>query len=116
MSIDHQGLMALQEGEEFTSLKAHPAFQKLVELAQKQVLAQWHALLTLPTEEIERARGFIEGANFVLEYADAKVVQAELVRRHAQEDQRAALESQFSTQAQQRAGGRRRMVPGATLD
>jgi len=116
MTIDPKDLSVLQEGDEFASLKAHPAFQKLVELSQRQVLDQWKALLTAAPSEVERIQGFIDGANFVLEYADAKVVQAEMVRRHAYEDQRRALESQFSAQAQQRTGSRRRLVPGATLD
>lgn len=116
MNLSQEHLAVLQDSEEFVSLKQHLGFQKLIEIAQREVLTRWTALLTLPKDEVEFAQGFIAGANFVLEYADAKVVQAELVRKHAQEDQRAALESQFAAQAQQRAGNRRRMVPGATLD
>ena len=116
MSPTSEEMEVLRECEHFESLLQHPGFQKLVEVAQKQVLGQWTALLTTEPAEIQRVQGFIEGANFVLEYVDAKVVQAELVRKHSREAERATLESQFASQAQQRERGRRRVVPGATLD
>ena len=116
MNLTSEQVEVMRDGEEFESLRQHPAFKKLVELARDQVLERWNTLLTASPDVIERVQGWIEGANFVLEYADAKVVQAELVQKYAQADQRAALESQFAAQSQQRQTGRRRVVHGATLD
>lgn len=116
MNLTQEQMAVLRDSEEFASLRTHPGFVKLVTLAQEEVLKAWSALLEIAPEELARKQGWIEGANFVLEYADAKVVQAELVRQHAQADQRAALESQFAAQAQQSSRPKRRMVTGATLD
>ena len=98
----------------YADLLKHPAFIELVESSRKAVLTQWTLLLTAPPEEVKRIQGFIEGANYVLEYVDAKASEARLLIEHHEEDRRNAFDSVRSAAAAQRERSGRRVSVGAS--
>ena len=106
----------LQNADKWRGLLSHPGFQLLLEEARKSLLSRWSSLLEIPPEELPRAQGFIEGVNYVLEFADARVTEAALVVEHRRADQIAALESQRGSETLQRERRYRGVRVGADID
>jgi len=115
MELTEPQRQVLRYSEHFRSLLEHPGFKLLVEEAKKAVCSQWTGLLTVSPDDLKHVQGFIEGANFVLEYADVQVVQAEAIRHREEENRASAIQTVLQSQAALRARTRRGMVPGADL-
>ena len=113
---NEESARVLRESEHFKSLLEHEGFRLLVAEAQKEVCSQWDRLLTVDPKDLQRIQGFIEGANFVLEYANAQVVQAKILLERQEANRAADLESVLAAQAAQRERTQRRVVYGASLD
>jgi hypothetical protein len=74
-------------------------------------------MLTIRPEDVQRAQGFIEGMNFVLEYANAQIAESRLLLDSQEGDRRDAFESVRAAAAAQRERiGRRSGVGAASLD
>ncbi len=117
MTPDSETLGAIRKHALYEELLKHPAFTELVETSRRAVLSQWTLLLTARPEHVERIQGFIEGANYVLEFANAKVAEARLLIDHHEEDRRASFESvRAAAAAQRERTGRRASVGAAAID
>lgn len=82
----------LREHPEWKSLLEHPAYKNLIATARGALLASWSQLLTVKPEKLEAMQGFIDGINYVLEYADARVSSAEQLLAARREDDEATVE------------------------
>ena len=117
MTPSRESVDAIRQNALYEELLKHPAFIALVEDARKAVLSQWTTLLTVDPQHVTRIQGFIEGANYVLEYANAKVAEARLLLDHHEEDRRASFESvRAAAAAQRERAGRRASVGAAGID
>ncbi len=106
----------LRASEHFKGLLDHPGWKLLVEAAQPTIARQWSALLAADGKEMPRLQGFIEGANFILEYGRAAINDAQRVIDQHRRDQEAALEEARTSEAFQFQRTNRRARLGASID
>lgn len=110
--MDEADLKKLKEAPEFRNLLQDPGFAKLCAAAREVVMERWRLLLIAKPDEIQRIQGFIEGANYFLEFADAKVTEAQAIADRQRADREEALRER---EAQQTQRVERRLRNGATL-
>lgn len=82
----------IAQTEPFRALIAMPGWSQLVGAAQQAVYERWKALLSCKPDELKYHQGFIDGANHVLEYADAELGRADQLLAEHQREQRQAVE------------------------
>lgn len=105
-------LKFLHETKDFRDLQSHAGFQRLREVARKEVMAAWRRLTTAEIADIPRIQGFIEGAQFVLEYADARVTEADAIAERERADREEVLQARQAAKEQR---GERRSRAWASL-
>ena len=116
MPLNEQEIEIVRRSPQFQGLLDHPGWKLVADSARATIVQHWKLLLTSEAKDIERVRGFIEGANFVLEYADAAVREARLVIESDQADRVASFEAERQRQTAARERAQRRSRVGASLD
>ena len=117
MDLSDDDKRVLHESEHYKSLLEHPGFRLLIECSQKAVLDRWQALLNCDPRDTSRIQGFIEGANYVLEKADAGVSEARiLVAERDRENRERTEQALANARTLQRTRSGSRHGVGASLD
>lgn len=106
----------LHQHEHWKALVEHEGFRLYKQHVQNAALDAWRALLTVKRDGLEAQQGFLDGLNYALEYADARVSSALEVIARIHEDDAAATQAALARDQERRARSHRTVRIGATLD
>ena len=108
-------LNKIKESQEFQALMEQPGFRLFIAACQDEVVSLWKSLLSIKPEELKGVQGCIDGINFVLEYANARVQDGNRVVESLRDDQASALEAARTIEKVQRERAHRSSRLGSDI-